>query len=99
MRRAPAEVLRSWWGTPDAIAYIRAAHPGGLSFIALTMCRALFALERGEVVSKPAAAAWALDTLDARWQPLIERSLRWELSDEMKDEMIAFVHYVSTQKE
>ena len=99
VRRATAEVLRSWWGTADAVAYIRAAPPGGLSFIALTMCRALYALERGEVVSKPAAAAWALAALDARWQPLIERSLCWELTNEMKDEMIAFVHYVSTQKE
>ena len=97
VRRATAEVLRSWWGTPDAIAYIRAAHPGGLSFIALTMCRALYALARGEVVSKRVAAEWALLTQDARWRPLIERSLRWRLSDEMKDEMIAFVGYVAAR--
>jgi len=97
VRRATAEVLRSWWGTAGAITYIRAAPAGGLSFIALTMCRALYALERGEVVSKRAAAEWALLTQDARWRPLIERSLRWELTDEMKDEMIAFVHHVTTQ--
>ena len=95
VRQATADVLRSWWGTADAVRYIRAAPPGGLAFIALTMCRALYALERGEVVSKPAAAEWALRTQDARWRPLIERSLRWELTEGMKDEMIAFVHYVS----
>ena len=64
VRRATTEVLRSWWGTADAVATIRAAPPGGLSFIALTMCRALYALERGEVVSKRAAAEWALRTQD-----------------------------------
>jgi hypothetical protein len=99
VRRATAEVLRSWWGTPNAVDYILAAPAGGLSFIALTMCRALYALERGEVVSKPAAAAWALRTQDARWRPLIERSLRWELTDDIKDEMIAFVRAVTTQRE
>ena len=99
VRRATIDVLRSWWGTADAVSYIRAAPPGGLSFIALTMCRALYALERGEVVSKPAAADWALRTQDARWRPLIERSLRWELTDDVKKEMIAFVRYVTTKKE
>ena len=99
VRRATIDVLRSWWGTADAVSYIRAAPPGGLSFIALTMCRALYALERGEVVSKPVAADWALRTQDARWRPLIERSLRWELTDDVKKEMIAFVRYVTTKKE
>jgi hypothetical protein len=97
VRRATTEVLRSWWGTADAVATIHAAPPGGLSFIALTMCRALYALERGEVVSKRAAAEWALRTQDPRWRPLIERSLRWELSGEMKDEMIALVYSVATR--
>ncbi len=95
VRQATAGVLRSWWGTPDAVAYIRAAPPGGLAFIALTMCRALYALEYGAVVSKSAAGRWALATLDARWHPLIERSLVWQLDDSMKPEMIAFVQFVS----
>ncbi len=95
VRRATADVLRSWWATPDAAEAIARAHPGYLVYVVQTMCRALYSLERGEVVSKPAAAAWALATLDERWRPLIERSLRWELSEETKDEMIAFVHYVS----
>jgi len=99
VRQATAEVLRLWWGTAEAVAYIRAAPPGGLAFIALTMCRALYALERGEVVSKPAAAAWALQTQDKRWYPLIKRSLRWNLDEEMKDEMIAFVRAVATHEE
>ncbi len=95
IRAATGEVLRSWWGTPAAVEYIRAAAPGELTFIALTMCRALYALEYGAVVSKPVAGRWALATLDARWHPLIERSLAWQLDDSLKPEMIAFVRYVA----
>lgn len=95
IRAATGEVLRSWWGTPAAVEYICAAPPGGLAFIALTMCRALYALEYGAVVSKPVAGRWALATLDARWHTLIGRSLAWQLDDSLKPEMIAFVRYVA----
>ena len=95
LRRATDDVLRSWWGTADAVAYIRAAPPGGLAFIALTMCRALYGLQYGQVVSKRAAAEWALATQDARWHALIERSLRWQLDESSKDDIIAFVRYVA----
>jgi hypothetical protein len=98
VRRATADVLRSWWATPNATEAIAQAHPGYLTYVVQTMCRALYALERGEVVSKRAAAEWALRTQDARWNPLIERSLHWELSEEIKDEIIAFVGYVGAQK-
>jgi hypothetical protein len=95
VRAATVGVLRSWWGTPAAVEYIHAASPGGLAFIALTMCRALYALKHGAVVSKPEAGRWALVTLDARWHLLIERSLQWEITEAMKEEMIAFVRYVA----
>ena len=96
VRRATDDVLRSWWGTAEAVAYIRAAPPGGLAFIALTMCRALYALEYGAVVSKPVAGRWALTALDVRWHTLIERSLAWQLDESHKPEMIAFVKYVAS---
>jgi len=95
VRRATGDVLRSWWGTAAAADYIRAAPPGGLAFIALTMCRAIYALAHGEVVSKPAAAEWALETQDTRWHALIERSLRHQLDETWKEDMIAFIRFVS----
>lgn len=95
VRRATTEVLRSWWGTPAAAEAIRGAHPGYLVYVVQTMCRALYALEYGAVVSKPVAARWALATLDVRWHALIERSLAWQLDDSMKPEMIAFVQFVA----
>jgi hypothetical protein len=96
VRAATVGVLRSWWGTPDAVAYIRDAPLSGLAvYIAPTMCRALYALEHGGVISKPAACRWALTTLDARWHPLIERSQKWALDEAMKEDMIAFVTFVA----
>jgi hypothetical protein len=96
VRWATAGVLRSWWATPEAVAYIREASPSTLAFYVVpTMCRALFTLESGKVISKPAACRWALATLDARWRPLIERSLRREANEAMKNETLTFVRYVT----
>jgi hypothetical protein len=97
VRAATAGVLRSWWGTAEGLTYVRDATPETLAvYIVPTMCRALYALEYGAVVSKPAACRWALATLDARWHSLIEASLRRELNEAMRDELTAFVRYVTT---
>jgi hypothetical protein len=45
------------------------------AFTILTMCRALYALDRGEFVSKPAAARWAEEHLGPEWTALIRRAL------------------------
>ncbi len=47
------------------------------AFAILTMCRALYVLERGELVSKLEAAHWAQRRLAPEWRPLIERALAW----------------------
>ena len=97
VRAATAGVLRSWWGTPEAEAYIRDAPPLALAlYVVPTMCRALYALEHGRVISKPAACRWALATLDARRYVLIEQSLARQLDESLTSEMIAFVQYVTT---
>ena len=44
---------------------------GYQSFIVLSLCRILYTLEHGDVVSKKAAASWGEVTLHARWTPLI----------------------------
>jgi len=46
-------------------------------YAVLTMCRMLYTLAHGTVVTKPAAARWAAATLGPRWTPLIERALAW----------------------
>src|SRR5438105_7327825 len=65
------------------------------AFAILTMCRALYTLERGEVVSKPVAAAWAREALGTRWAPLIERALAWRPDHRSDDvaETLRFIRY------
>ncbi len=65
------------------------------AFAILTMCRALYTLVCGEVVSKPRAAAWAREALGAPWAQLIDRALLWRYdsrADDMTD-MLNFVRY------
>jgi hypothetical protein len=40
----------------------------------------LYTLEKGGLISKPAAGRWAMRQLDARFAPLIERALAYQLS-------------------
>ena len=49
---------------------------GGQTYTVLTMCRILYTLQHGKVVSKPVAARWAQETLGNLWVPLIEQT--WE---------------------
>jgi hypothetical protein len=49
---------------------------GHQSYVVLTMCRILYTMEHGEVVSKRAAAKWAEENIHDRWRSLIERA--WE---------------------
>jgi len=75
LREAVCDLLRSGWRqqlTGPTWLQGRALH----AFAVLTMCRALYSLHhQGSPVSKPVAAAWALQTLDPRWQALIEQAL------------------------
>jgi hypothetical protein len=41
------------------------------------MCRALYALQVGELISKPVAAQWAEQTLAPEWGLVIRRALIW----------------------
>ncbi len=88
--------LLIWWATPEAAAYIRAAPPSALAvYVVPTMCRALYALEFGRVISKPDARRWALATLDGRWWALVEGAQGGSLTEETKEEVAAFVRHVA----
>ena len=51
------------------------------SFVVLTMCRALYTLKHGSVVSKRRSAEWAIATLDKKWIELIEQADAWRDGD------------------
>jgi predicted nucleotidyltransferase len=73
---------------------------GYQSYTVLSLCRILYTLQMGDVVSKAAAADWAQKSLDERWSPLIERA--WigrqnsHLEPEAKDikETLEFIRFV-----
>lgn len=79
LQRAVLSMLPGWT-VPllDDPALLRAR--GYQSFIVLSLCRVLYTLHDGTVVSKPVAARWAQETLDEPWGRLIERALAGRLN-------------------
>jgi len=73
LRQAVLGILRGWW-TPMLANPAHLQDAGYRCYAVLTMCRMLYTLEHATVVTKAAAARWALTTLDDRWRPLIEQA-------------------------
>jgi predicted nucleotidyltransferase len=74
LRQAVADVL-PLWVQPILDDPSQINKRGYQSYIVLSLCRMLYTLKHGRVQSKPAAAKWALQILDAKWRPLIEHAL------------------------
>jgi hypothetical protein len=95
LRRAVRGVLTEWWApmldNPD---WLRSDEYQ--AFAVLTMCRALHALEHGDIASKPVAARWFQQTHGGPWTDLIERSLAWPngAPGDQLDQTLAFMRYV-----
>ena len=51
------------------------------AYVVETMCRAVYALSCGALVSKPAAVTWALRTLPEPWRSTVARSQTWREDD------------------
>lgn len=79
---------------------------GSQAYAILTMCRILYTLKKGEIVSKKQAALWAEKELPA-WSSLIQQAVIWREAwrDENIDhdatfpETLRFVHFVLNQYE
>jgi Domain of unknown function (DUF4111)/Nucleotidyltransferase domain len=80
MRRAVVGLMDAWWG-PMRYDAGPLSRRGYQAYTVLTMCRILYTFERGDVVSKPVAARWALQLLGGRWYALIDRALAWRKDD------------------
>ena len=73
LRQAMLSILHRWaTQILDDPAQIK--HRGGQSYTVLSICRILYTLQYGAIVSKPVAARWAQETLDNKWTTLIERT-------------------------
>lgn len=76
LRDAVVGILREWW-RPMLENPTKLQNGFYRCYAVLTMTRMLYTLAHGTIVTKPAAARWARDVLDPRWQRLIQRALAW----------------------
>lgn len=103
LRQAVADVLPLWINPllENPVEHIKPR--GYQSFIVLSLCRMLYTLQLGEVASKPLAAKWAIQTLDNRWTPLIERAIigrqnaRLEVEPDDLNETLDLIRYTAAQ--
>jgi hypothetical protein len=91
-------LLHDWSQYAEGADWMRPR--GEQAFVVLTMCRALCVLDRGEFVSKPEAASWALCHLAPEWAPLIRRALAWRedatLDDAALSDTLRFLRFALT---
>ncbi|MBL8078686.1 MAG: DUF4111 domain-containing protein [Anaerolineales bacterium] len=73
LRQAMLPALHNWaapiLGNPNEIT-----HQGYQSYIVLSLCRIIYTLEFGEIVSKRKAATWFKETQGKNWSELIDRA-------------------------
>lgn len=93
LRQAVLDLL--WWWELQLEEPSRVAHSGYQVYAILTMCRVLYTLEHGTVVTKAAAARWAQRSYRQPWDALIERALIWQPDQPMDrlTETLAFVRF------
>ena len=105
LRQAVIGVL-PLWADPILKDPSQISARGYQSYCVLSLCRMLYTLQEKDILSKRAAAKWALRFLDARWKPLIERAIvgrqtSWLQADEEDInetlEMMRFVLNISKQ--
>ena len=74
LRKAVADLLPLW----TALFFedpSRIGKRGYQSYCVLSICRMMYTLKHGEIVSKRVAANWAKEHVDSKWTALIERAL------------------------
>lgn len=84
-----------WWWELQLADTMRIQKSGYQTYAILTMCRILYTLEYGTVVTKPTAAHWATDSLGDRWSALIGQALQWRSGTAMAmlEEVMAFIRF------
>jgi hypothetical protein len=94
LRQGVLGILKAWWvsklATPDN--FRRSDYQ---VYAVLTMCRALYTIEKGVIASKPVSARWAQAVLGERWAGLIGWALDWSHATQTErfDETLAFIRY------
>lgn len=77
LKKVSLILLKNWW-VPMVKDTSRLKESHYQPYAILTMCRSLYMYDHGAVVSKQVAAKWAINTVDKRWNLLIEKAMSWE---------------------
>ena len=89
LQSAVRKLLLSFWaGQLDGPAPAWLRPRSDQAFAVLSMCRALYCLEHGRVISKPAAATWASHRLGPPWPELVDQALGWRADQRPDDESL-----------
>jgi hypothetical protein len=94
LRRAVLATLQEYW-SQQLHSPVRLHSREYQDFAILTMCRALYTLQYGTIVSKPVAARWAQEALGEPWAALIEQALAWSHDTQLDNmnETLDFIQY------
>jgi hypothetical protein len=103
LRQAIVDVLPFWIDPikENPSRYLRKR--GYQSFIVLSLCRILYTLGEGAVLSKLEAADWAKKEIGQEWIPLIERAVIGRQNPDLEprpediDETLKFIHFVKSK--
>jgi hypothetical protein len=82
-----------WWWEKQVADTMLIRQSPYQAFAVLSMCRVLYTMEHGTIVTKPSAARWALAILEERWVTLINRVLIWQ-PDESLDRLEDTVDFI-----
>ena len=98
IRRAVVGVLHEWWFPMlEDPSWLKKHGAEYHAFAILTMCRALYALKHGTIVSKPAAARWAQAALGERWRGIIGRAVHGTSDPGLFDESLELIRFTREQ--
>jgi hypothetical protein len=92
LRQAVLTLLDGWW-KPMIDEPALLMRPGYQAYGVVSMCRMLYTLKQGGVISKKAAADWAQTTLDTGWSALIQRALDGQAQADDVKRTQAFIRY------
>jgi len=98
LKRATLNLLHEWW-KPMIYDTDRLYDTEYQVYAVLTMCRVLYTLNHGKIVSKPKAAQWVKEKLNhEKRKQLIESALKWYEGKNMNfdhpDETVDFIRFV-----
>lgn len=92
LQQAVASLLGDWWAAQLEDTH-RLEQSGYQVYAILTMCRILYTLAHGTVVSKTVAAHWAQVTLDKRWGALVNHAQRRHIDRSTLDETLDLIRF------